>query len=406
MTRLEELIERQRDGELAPAEQDELAALLGDPQQARMLARLMALHGALATATAAPAPVATLAPAPRVRWPWRRRALAAAMLALLLGLGAVLALRARAPAGEAWTVAAVAGAATVEHDQREVPATAGMALAQGDRLRGAAILLLADGSSLESGEDTLLETLSERPGVRLLAGRVQVSAHHRPAGPELEVETQFGTAEVHGTRYAVVADALRTVVTVAEGTVALRHGGEAPLLLPSGSGASASASAARRFTLPAGPWAVDFARAGSAWSGRAVAGGRMPAFHHRDQAAGALPIWGISSPPAGASGYVALGRGVACDLAYDLPQACDAFILLSIVSAADTRDFRANLQADCHLAAGSGQQLHVEPARFTLRTGEVPLACGDEVVGQAFLMVMDGDHQLVVRAFTLAPVGR
>jgi hypothetical protein len=204
----------------------------------------------------------------------------------------------------------------------------------------------------------------------------------------------------------VVADALRTVVKVSEGTVALLQGSGPPLLLPAGSGATASASAAARFTLPAGPWAVDFALQGTDWSGRPAAGGRAPAFHHRDEADHERPVWGIASPPAGGSGHVALGRGVAGDLSYDLPQACDAFILLSIVSAADTRDFRANIQADVHLAAGSGQLLHLEPARFTLRTGEVPLRCGDEVVGQAYIMVMDGDHQLVVRSFALTPAPR
>jgi ferric-dicitrate binding protein FerR (iron transport regulator) len=410
MTRLEDLVERQLDGELARAEQDELAALLADADHRRTLARMMALHGALAGAAApagatAPAPGPLVLP-PRRGWRGGRRALAAAGLALLLGLGAVIALRAGAPGPDAWSVAGAGPAATVVHGERELPATAGMALAAGDRLRGPATLLLADGSRLESGEDTLLETLGQRPGVRLLAGRVAVTAHPRPAGPALAVETQFGTAEVHGTRYTVVADALRTVVSVAEGTVALRRGMDAPLLLPAGSGGSASASAARRFSLPAGPWAVDFAHAGADWSGRAVDGGRMPAFHHRDEAAAARPVWGIVSPPAGGSGYLALGRGVALDLTYDLAQACDAFILLGIVSAADSGDFRGNLQADVHLADGLGQRLHLAPERFTLRTGEVPLARGDEVVGQAYLMVMDGDHQLVVRAFALAPGGR
>jgi ferric-dicitrate binding protein FerR (iron transport regulator) len=407
MTRLEQLVELQLDGELAPAEQDELAALLSDAEQARLLGRMMAQHGALALA---------LTPAPRsaqrrtLAWSGRQRvrqlALAAAALLLLLGLGALLALRASNAAVDAWQLAAAAPAATVEHGERELPASTGMALAGGDRLRGAATLMLSDGSRLESGEDTLLETLSRRPGVRLLAGRVTVTAHPRPLGPALAVETQFGTAEVHGTRYEVVADAVRTVVSVSEGTVALRHGSGEPLLLPAGTGGCASAGATARFTLPAGPWAVDFSRASADWSGRQAAGGRAPAFHHRDEAAAGRPVWGISSPPATGSGQVALGRGVAAELSYDLPQACDAFILLTIVSAADPRDFRANLQADLHLAAGNGQQLHIEPARFTLRTGEVPLACGDEVVGQAYIMVMDGDHQLVVRSFTLAPVPR
>jgi ferric-dicitrate binding protein FerR (iron transport regulator) len=402
MARFEELVERQLDGELSRAEQDELALLLADPGQQRLLARMMALHGALAQAPV-PAPAQSPVALPVLRWSRRQRALAAAAILLLLGLGALLALRAGAPAADAWQLAAAGSGATMVHGERELAAHAGQALAAGDRVRGAATLLLSDGSRLESGEDTQLELLGQRPGVRLVAGRVAVTAHPRPLGPALAVVTQFATAEVHGTRYAVVADALRTVVSVSEGTVALLHGGSPPLLLSAGSGACASATSAVRFTLPAGPWMVDFALGGADWSGRQVAGGRAPAFHHRDETAAGRPVWGISSPPAGGSGYVALGHGLSAELTYDLPEACDAFILLTIVSAADRTDFRANLQADLHLAAGSGQQLHLPPARFTLRTGEVPLARGDEVVATAYILVMDGDHQLVVRSLTLAP---
>ncbi len=429
MSRLDELYERQLDGELAAAEQAELVQLLAEPAAQRQLARLLALHGALALSgevalphpadARAPAPSAAAgadrapgAPGPRaLRLPsvvrGVRRAAPWAALVLLGVAGAVLAQRAmdrsHAAAGVTWTLAGTGAAATVVQGEREHEAGSGTALAPGDRLRGAATLELADGSRLVSGTDTLLETLSGRPGVRLLNGRVALTATPRAQGPPLTVETQFASVEVRGTRYQVVADALCTVVTVDAGTVAVLQGSAPPLLVSAGNGARALSGSASRFTLPRAPWTVDFAAAGAQWSGEAAPGGRAPAFHHRDQAAGTRPVWGVVSPPAAGAGYIALGSGLAVELDYDLPQACDAFILLTIASAADSRDFRANLQADFHLAAGSAQRLTLAPTAFSLRTGEVPLARGDEVVAQAYIMVMESSHQLVVRRFALTP---
>jgi hypothetical protein len=411
MSRLEELYERQRDGTLDHAEQAELAVLLDDPEHGRALVRLMALDGAVALSQAQPRR--------RVAWISPRWVRVAAVIAVCLGLGIVVASHMRTPpGGETWTISSAASDAAVVHGQHgqqgqesppgqhappDLPLAAGDRLNAGDRLQGRATVTLPDGTRIDAGSDAEFEPLGDRPGIRLLTGRVAIAAHTRPSGPALAVDTPYGLVEVRGTHYAVAADSLRVVVAVQEGTVAFLHAADPTLLMTAGMGVCATAVSRTPFTLPSASFQVDFTAPGIAWSGTAVAGGYRPVFHHRDTGTDHRAVWGITSPPATGSGFVALGAGLDVTLRYDAPQPCDAFVIQVIASAADRHDFRANLQADVTCPAGSDQILQVPAARFTRRIGAGPIDRGDEVVVALFLMLMDSDHQLLVHALSLTP---
>lgn len=109
------------------------------------------------------------------------------------------------------------------------PAEVGQTLAPGDRIAGPCTLRLRDGSRIAVLAGAVaLQRVEADVVLALDAGRIAVEAMPQAAGRSLRVVTPGAEVAVVGTRFTVAADAVATLVEVAEGRVRLRdrRGGE------------------------------------------------------------------------------------------------------------------------------------------------------------------------------------
>ncbi|HYE19759.1 MAG TPA: FecR domain-containing protein [Tepidisphaeraceae bacterium] len=253
--RTERLLAGWRDGALAPAELDELTALLArDPSARRALVAEFSFGEAVGPALGTAGGVRTALAAPRRARPWRAPVAVAA--SLILGLGIWWAARgphAAAPrsagpvaststqpaapvAPAIATLADVAGVVTVGSAEAAPgsPAVAGQALAAGLVVRtggddSGAVILYADGTRLELGAESVVRlgatgtaaggsagTAFGKHAV-LSAGVVRADVAPQPAGRPMLLTTPQAEVRVLGTRFTSAITAAATRVDLDEG---------------------------------------------------------------------------------------------------------------------------------------------------------------------------------------------
>lgn len=236
--RLAELIDRHLDGRLAPAERAELeAALRASAAARRAFWDQAALHGLtheavrLAWGDEDPAPArpgflkriaAYFAPPRRVL---AAGSLAAALAALILVL---LPGHTPPPSAAGPQFAAVEGRAEIVRHGATIAVAAGDAVASGDAIRvadgGAARLTFPGGTfvRLGGGASVVVEDTASLL-FELHAGALEAEVSPRPADRPMIVRTPLARATVHGTVFALRADAASTRLDVREGRVRIAH---------------------------------------------------------------------------------------------------------------------------------------------------------------------------------------
>ncbi len=192
------------------------------------------------------------------RWPqWRNWAAAAALVAMSVYLGRDRIDTMLAPAGPRATVASVSGTL---YRMPEGMLQAGAALGQDDMVRtgpgSRAVLRLADGSLVDVNERSELYVSAAWTGqtVHLQRGDIIVQAARQHHG-RLRVQTRDSIASVKGTVFAVSAGIGGTLVSVVEGSVAVRQPG-VDVVLKSGQ-QSASNPALAETVQDAVSWSPD-----------------------------------------------------------------------------------------------------------------------------------------------------
>lgn len=247
--RLADLVERSIDRQLAPAEDAELAALLGDPVlgaeavEQRRLALLIEAHiGGRPFATVAFLARTMRASQRRSRimsairrrarrrsWrPWWIGAAVAALLAVLVGAW----WQARDDARMA-TVVAMTGAVDAQRGFEPLTLTVGAGVATGDRLDtgpdGRVRLGFRDGSilDLEAGSGLRLDQDARHGGTRLELdhGGFAAQVAHQPSGRSFQATTPSAAVLVVGTRLRLRVEAGQTNLTVDEGRVRFTDSG-------------------------------------------------------------------------------------------------------------------------------------------------------------------------------------
>lgn len=234
-------------GELAAYLAGELAAprrLLLEDHLSRCAACRRVFNEARGERKAAPTLVAM--PAKKPRPVWVRYAIAAGAALVILALGRGPLDRAFAPAGPRATVESLSGPL---YRLASGPIAAGAAVEDGEVVRtglGArAVLRMADGSRVEMNERTELALIGAWSGqtVRLERGDVVVEAAKQRRG-RLRVETRDSEALVKGTIFAVSTGTAGSLVSVVEGSVAVRQPGTDRVLARGEQAASTPAMAA------------------------------------------------------------------------------------------------------------------------------------------------------------------
>lgn len=236
--RLTDLIDRHLDDRLAPAERAELEAeLLASADARRAFWDQASLHGLtheavrLAWSDEEPAPAhagfferiaACFAPPHRI---FAVVSLAAALAALVLVL---LPGRSPPPAAAGPRFAAVEGRTEVVRRDATIAVATGDAVASGDAIRVAdgagarlafpcgTVVRLGGGASIVVGDADALR-------IELRAGVLEAEVSPRPADRPMIVRTPLARATVHGTVFALRADASSTRLDVREGRVRIAH---------------------------------------------------------------------------------------------------------------------------------------------------------------------------------------
>jgi ferric-dicitrate binding protein FerR (iron transport regulator) len=236
--RLADLIDRHLDGLLAPAERAELEAeLLASAAARRAFWDHAGLHGLtheavrLAWSDEEPAPARPgLLERVAAYFAPPRRILAAGSLAAVLAALVLILLPGRTPQppAEGPRFAAVEGRAEIVRLGATIPAATGDAVASGDGIRvadgGAARLAFPGGTlvQLGGGASVLVEDASSLL-FELRAGALEAEVSPRPADRPMIVRTPLARATVHGTVFALRADASSTRLDVRKGRVRIAH---------------------------------------------------------------------------------------------------------------------------------------------------------------------------------------
>ncbi len=235
--RLADLIDRHLDGRLAPAERAELEAeLLASAAARRAFWDHAGLHGLtheavrLAWSDEEPAParpgllerIAAFIVPPRRAVAFGSLAVALAALVLVLLPGTP------PPPAAGPRFAAVEGRAEIVRRGATIPAATGDTVASGDGIRvaaGGAVRLAFPGGTLVQlggGASVLVEDAASLL-FELRAGALEAEVSTRPADRPMIVRTPLARATVHGTVFALRADAASTRLDVREGRVRIAH---------------------------------------------------------------------------------------------------------------------------------------------------------------------------------------
>lgn len=179
------------------------------------------------------------APVPEIRTgAWRRyAAAAAAVAAVTLGALALYSMGVFSPAARDMQVASIEGSLYGVSGGYSEPLGAGATFAEDRRVRTAkgssAVLVMADGSRIEMRERTQLSVSRRRDGATILLsqGAIIVEASKQGSG-HLDVKTDDCLVSVKGTIFSVNHGTKGSRVSVIEGAVEVRQGGDDRLLEP------------------------------------------------------------------------------------------------------------------------------------------------------------------------------